>query len=103
MRTDHTFPPLWNGFWRWCFGAVAAAGLGLAYGAAEPAGQSGDEKLPPEPESITLPTTDGVEIGARLRGGVNCHGHSPKSHGSEQPVPQASGRGRKTDHRITPS
>jgi pimeloyl-ACP methyl ester carboxylesterase len=64
MRIDHTTPPLWNGFWRWCFGAFAAAGLGVACGAAEPAGKSGDEKLPAEPEAITLPTTDGVEIGA---------------------------------------
>lgn len=64
MRTALTLPPLRNGFVRHGFAAVAAACLGAACAAAEPAAKDGDKKPLPEPEAITLQTTDGVEIGA---------------------------------------
>lgn len=63
MPTVRPHPPLQTGFLSWCFGAVAAASLALACGAAEP-GKEGEKEPPPEAEEITLPTTDNIEIGA---------------------------------------
>ena len=57
-------PPLRYGFLSWCFAAVGAAWIAAACGAAEPAGKAGEKDQPREPEAITLPTTDGIEIGA---------------------------------------
>ena len=63
MPTDRPYPPLRTGFLSWCCGAVAAASLALACGAAEP-GKEGEKEPPPEAEELTLPTTDNIEIGA---------------------------------------
>lgn len=64
MPTERHHAPQRNGLLPWCLGSLAAASLMVACGAAEPAAKDDVAEAPPEPVSLSLPTTDGIKIEA---------------------------------------